>query len=592
MTHKNSHNFAQNWLNILCQSVDDLYSALFLLTDPEKNELIPAAQWPQNTREPLELVVVSKLAIKNQDYVVSSNVKTDISQLKTFDYLAAPIYVDKQLLGVIAVKTAHHDEVVQNKILHALNVGSTWLALPNSKDEQRQPFYMTVVKLAVNCLQQDSVLKIYTVLISELTHEFSCERVAIGEIKNHHTQIVAVSNSAKFDDKSNLLRSISAAMDEAVDQDQITIYPKAKNESTSITYAHAELARKFGSGAICTIPLVYNKSVFAVLTMERSEEKPFDQETINICEQTIALISPFLNLKQNDELFLVYKLGLSAKNYVSNLFGYHHLEFKLLALAMIILISFSALVDGDFRIQANAVLEGRIQRTISAPIEGFIKSANVRAGDTVLKGEIMATVEDADLKLEKIKLQGEQQQLQSEYQEAMANRDLVKVRVLNAQLAQVNAKIQLKQEQIQRTFIQTPFDGIIIEGDLSQSLGAPVDRGDILFKIAPLEGYRVILKVNERSISYIRHGQQGLLSLASLPKRKFPLQIEKIIQVANTDAGSNIFRVEAALPDTPKLLRPGMEGIAKIDIGQKKLLWIWTHEWVDWIKLWVWSWWP
>jgi hypothetical protein len=585
-------NFAQNWLDIQCQSIEGLSSALFLLTDTDKTSLKPAAQWPLDSKEPMELVTVSRLAVKNHDNVINSNISIATAENQTFDYLASPIYIDKQLLGIIAVKTTHHDEQKQQQILHALTVGTKWLAMFQSTDESQDKFYMTVVKLAVNCLQQNTLNKAFTVLISELTREFSCERVAIGEIKNHYAQVIALSNSAKFDDKSNLIRSISAAMDEAVDQDRVTVYPEIANEMTSITHAHGELARKFGSGAICTIPFVYDESVFAVLTMERSEANPFDQETINICEQTLALISPFLKLKHDDELFWVQKIGLSIKNFFTQLFGYQYLELKLLALALFIFISYSAVTEGDFRISADAVLEGRIQRTIPAPINGFIQSAIVRAGDTVLKGETMAIMESVDLKLERSQLIGEQQQLQREYREAMANRELVQVRVLNAQLVQIDAKIKLKEEQIQRTQIRSPFNGIIIDGDLSQSLGAPVDRGDSLFTIAPLDGYRVILKVNERSISYIRHAQQGTLALSSLPDRKFPLQIEKITAVAVAEDGSNIFRVEAALPDTPKLLRPGMEGIGKIEIGQKKLLWIWTHELIDWVKLWVWSWWP
>jgi len=79
-----------------------------------------------------------------------------------------------------------------------------------------------------------------------------------------------------------------------------------------------------------------------------------------------------------------------------------------------------------------------------------------------------------------------------------------------------------------------------------------------------------ILKINERSISYIRHGQQGTLALSSLPERKFPLQVEKITAVASAENGDNTFRVEAALLNAPKLLRPGMAGVAKIDVGKAK----------------------
>lgn len=77
----------------------------------------------------------------------------------------------------------------------------------------------------------------------------------------------------------------------------------------------------------------------------------------------------------------------------------------------------------------------------------------------------------------------------------MADREWVQLRVLDSQVAQINTQIKLKQELIRRAQIVAPFDGIVIEGDLSQSLGAPVARGDSLFKVTPLDGYRVILKV-------------------------------------------------------------------------------------------------
>lgn len=585
-------NFAQNWLNIQVQSIDGLCSALFLLLNIDQKGLKKAAQWPVESTEPLELVAISKLALERQESVINANIAQTTAEKQTFDYLACPIIIEQQLIGIVCVKTRHHDEQNQKKILHALTVGARWLAMPHLAKQESENFHSTVMRLALNCLQQDSLNKAFTALISELTREYHCERVSVGLLKKQHVQLIALSNTASFDNKSNLIRAISAAMDEAVDQDKVTVYPETEQDKMAITYAHADLARKYGCGAICTIPMVYKESIFAVLTMERNENQLFDQEMVNICEQTLALVSPFLKLKQDDELLLIQKLAKASKGFFATLFGFKYLGYKLVFLASMMMLLFSLLVEGDFRVHADAVLEGRIQRSVSAPLRGFINLAKVRAGDTVLKGEIMAAMEDADLKLEKIKLTTEQHQLKREYREAMANRNLVQVRILNAQLAQIVAKIKLKQEQLHRTIIRSPFDGVVIKGDLSQLLGAPVDRGDSLFTIAPLDGYRVILKVNERVISYIQQGQKGSLVLSSLPDKKFPLQIEKITHVANTEGGSNIFRVEAALSNFPKQLRPGMEGVGKIEIERKKLFWIWTHELVDWIKLQVWSWWP
>jgi hypothetical protein len=32
-----------------------------------------------------------------------------------------------------------------------------------------------------------------------------------------------------------------------------------------------------------------------------------------------------------------------------------------------------------------------------------------------------------------------------------------------------------------------------------------------------------------------------------------------------------------------------MEGVGKIEVEQRKLVWIWTHTLTDWIRLWLWS---
>jgi hypothetical protein len=50
--------------------------------------------------------------------------------------------------------------------------------------------------------------------------------------------------------------------------------------------------------------------------------------------------------------------------------------------------------------------------------------------------------------------------------------------------------------------------------------------------------------------------------------------------------------VEAELERKSDRLRPGMEGVGKVYIGQRKLIWIWTHEIVNWIRLKLWSWMP
>jgi hypothetical protein len=113
-----------------------------------------------------------------------------------------------------------------------------------------------------------------------------------------------------------------------------------------------------------------------------------------------------------------------------------------------------------------------------------------------------------------------------------------------------------------------------------------------MFEIAPLEAYRVILEVDESEIREVAEGQAGRLVLTAAPDRPLPFQVAKITPVSSADEGRNFFRVEARLDDVPERLRPGMEGVGKIDIDRRRLIWIWTHQGLDWLRLALWRWLP
>ena len=59
------------------------------------------------------------------------------------------------------------------------------------------------------------------------------------------------------------------------------------------------------------------------------------------------------------------------------------------------------------------------------------------------------------------------------------------------------------------------------------------------------------------------------------------------------EANASVGGIRAiGLDNTPETLRPGMQGVGKIDIGTRRLVWIWTHGLTDWFRLWSWSWMP
>jgi multidrug resistance efflux pump len=201
-------------------------------------------------------------------------------------------------------------------------------------------------------------------------------------------------------------------------------------------------------------------------------------------------------------------------------------------------------------------------------------------------------LDDRDLALERARFASQLLQLENEYRKALAERDAPEARIVAARVVQARAQYDLAAYQLSRTRIEAPFHGIVVKGDLSQKLGSPVERGELLFEVAPLDNYRPVLEVDERDIDEVDIGQTGQIVFAAFPEQPLAFRVENITPVSAASEGRNHFRVEASLVETPDLLRPGMEGVAKVDVGRRRLLWIWTHEAMDWLRLTLWSWLP
>jgi hypothetical protein len=102
------------------------------------------------------------------------------------------------------------------------------------------------------------------------------------------------------------------------------------------------------------------------------------------------------------------------------------------------------------------------------------------------------------------------------------------------------------------------------------------------------------VRVDERDIAEIAPAREGSLSLSALPWDSLPIRVLRVSPIAVVADGENVFEVEAELLGTSEELRPGLQGIAKIEAGRRPLLASWSRRVLDWARLTLWSWtgWP
>ncbi len=299
-----------------------------------------------------------------------------------------------------------------------------------------------------------------------------------------------------------------------------------------------------------------------------------------------------MEIHRRDDRWLGAKIWDSVTRSVGDLLGPSHVVLKLTTASLAALLVFCFLAKGDYRVSAKTVLEPVVQRAAAAPFNGYIREAPIRAGDLVQSGDVLGTLDDRELRLERVKSLSKLEEYRKEYHKALTEREAAKVEILTAQMHQAESEIALLDDQLAHTRVIAPFDGIVVSGDWTQSLGAPVEKGKVLFEIAPLDSYRVVLEVDERDIADVQVGQHGQLLLSAFPSDPVGVTVTKVTPVSTAKEGRNFFRVEATLDQPHDRLRPAMEGAGKIEIDQRLLVWIWTHQVVDWIRLTVWTWLP
>ncbi len=588
--------FCRSWLALQCIHIGGVTEAVLVLETPGTESFAPAAFWPEVHPDRTTLAPVVDRAIREGTGVIVPQEGSAIDGQQRY-HVAYPVMLDGRLRAVVAVNLEPRSEAQLETAMRQFQWGAGWLEVvfrrrlndPTELSRQRLAF---VVQLLSDFLEHPSFEDSVTACVTELATFLDCDRVSLSVQDSKRMRVVALSHSAHFDRDSNLARAIETAMEEAVDQRETVVYPPVDRDSMVTTHMHAGLAQTFGSSAIVTVPLQSRGRVIGAITFERGGARNFEQPAVDLATSVAALLGPLADVRRANETSLLTQVGRRAAGAWSKVVGPNHGGLKLALIVAAALTVFFSIATGEYRVTAQTAIEGSIQRVVVAPFSSFVKEIAVRPGDLVKAGQVLGRLDDRDLQLERVKALAVREERSNQHREAMAMGDRAQIRIMSAQTQQIEAQVGLLDEQLSRTEIVAPFDGVIVKGDLSQSLGAPLERGQMLFEIAPLQSYRVILEVDEHDIGAVAIGQRGAITLASLPGEQIAFQVSRITPVNTARDGRNFFRVEAKLAQGNARLRPGMEGVGKIDAGENKLIWIYTHHMIDWLRLWAWSWLP
>lgn len=437
-------------------------------------------------------------------------------------------------------------------------------------------------------------------LCNEVHAKWSAERVSLGIVTGHTAvKLRAMSHTEHLNRKMQVVQDIEAAMEECLDQEVEVAYPG--NESDAVVARSAErLSQQHGPTRVVSVPLWRGGEVVGVLTVERDASRPASPPEINASEAeglrlACNLVAPGIIKLYESDRWVGAKLAAQTRKSASTLIGPEHTWWKLGAVAGCLLLVFLIFFRGADRVSAPFVIDAPLRQVVSAPFDGYLSAVHVEPGDDVAGTDadttpptVLAALETAELELRAAQLRADR--LHHEKQVALSLREgkIVEAQIAEADAAKVTAELDLIEYQIAHAAIVSPRSGMVLEGDHVQRIGGTVAKGDVLFEIVPTDDLEAILMVPEQRATELAVGDEGEFASAAHPGQYIPFVIEHIEPMAQVMDGQNVFRVKARFDASLDDIRPGMEGVAKVEVGRSSYLWLWTRDAIHWLRMKLW----
>ena len=445
----------------------------------------------------------------------------------------------------------------------------------------------SVIDLVVMLDGKTRFLEMAMTFVNELAGRHHCERVSLGWEKRGYVRLKAISHSDKFERKMEVVNHLEMVMEEAFDQDEEIYWPPLEGESI-ITRDHEKFAAGQGVKHLCSIPLRLDGEPVGMVTLERASE-PFLEDEIRLLRITADLGTPRLaDLNRRDRWFGA-RWASSSSEFLAKVVGPEKTWSKILAIGGAIGLGVLFFGGMNYQVEAPFLLRTENVSYLSAPYNGFIAEVNAEIGDVFKAGERLLSLDTRDLLLEEAAAAADLTRFLREEEKSRARKELAEMRIYSARAEQARVQLESVRYRLSQSVISSPFDAFVVEGDLKKRLGAPVQQGDILFRMARLDRLYVESKVSERDIHEVEVGSSVEVSFASRPGHEFPAHVVLVEPVATTVDTDIVFIVRSEFEVEPgEWWRPGMGGISKIQAGHRTFFWILFHRTIDFLRLFFW----
>jgi multidrug efflux pump subunit AcrA (membrane-fusion protein) len=231
-----------------------------------------------------------------------------------------------------------------------------------------------------------------------------------------------------------------------------------------------------------------------------------------------------------------------------------------------------------YRIPARGELAVVERRVSVAPFEGLLLETLAAPGDVVEAGQPLARMDGREVHWELAGVLAERERAARERDTALAAHDVSRSLMAGLEVERLQTREELLRNRLDRLEVRSPLTGIVLSGSLERRENVPVDVGQALYEIAPLEALRLEVAVPAAEISHVRPGMVVEVRLAGTASEIVTGRISRIRPASELRGGRNVFIAHVELPNPDGRWRPGMEGSVRIVGDSHPLGWNLFHR--------------
>lgn len=256
------------------------------------------------------------------------------------------------------------------------------------------------------------------------------------------------------------------------------------------------------------------------------------------------------------------------------------------AVCLLALVGLIPVGDGVNLPAAVAVVNARI---VTAPFDGRIADVQVREGDAVIGGQtvlLQMDTSDLDLSLAEARagLTG-----------ALTRRDSLRGRANAADrrdaefaVRRESLKVEAIRQKIARAKVTAPIDGVVQGQDLAAQQGAFIGLGGEILRVVDPNALRIEVAIDARARARIATGDDAAFRADSAPATAVPITLASVAVSPEAEGPDPIYPAFSQPLAAPGSLRPGMQGVARVEFDDAPLALIMWRRLRDWAILTFW----